>query len=149
MKGLELLLTLGIASGIVAGQEPAAKQAANGPFSNEELQQFRAIGAIDVHAHVFAPDPFVSMLQKLNLHILDILVVDDKSPSHSDLDKQRSKALNVVHASHGYAVLCTSFDPYSFNQPDYARNVIRGLNDDFAKGAIAVKIWKNVGMEIK
>jgi predicted TIM-barrel fold metal-dependent hydrolase len=46
-------------------------------------------------------------------------------------------------------VLCTSFDPYSFNRPDYAQNVIRGLNGDFAAGAIAVKLWKNVGMEIK
>jgi predicted TIM-barrel fold metal-dependent hydrolase len=89
------------------------------------------------------------MLQKLNLHILDILVVDDMSPDHRDLNKQRSEALNVVHASNGFAALCTSFDPYSFNQPNYAQNVIRGLNDDFAHGAIAVKLWKNVGMEIK
>jgi hypothetical protein len=27
--------------------------------------------------------------------------------------------------------------------------VVRGLDDDLAKGAIAVKVWKNVGMEIK
>ena len=89
------------------------------------------------------------MLQKLDLHILDILVVDDMEPGHSDLEKQRREARAVVHASHGHAVLCTSFDPYVFNQPDYAANAIRGLNDDFAHGAIAVKLWKNVGMEIK
>lgn len=149
MKGFVLLLTLGIATVISGGQEPTTKKAVNGPFSNEEMQRFRALSPIDVHAHVFAPDPFISMLQKLNLHILDILVVDDMSPSHRDLNKERSEALTVVHASNGYAALCTSFDPYSFNQPDYARKVIRGLNDDFARGAIAVKLWKNVGMEIK
>jgi hypothetical protein len=145
MKSYALLLTLGMAVGNLGGQEPAARQAVSGPFSTQELQHFRALSAIDVHAHVFAPVPFVSMLQKLNLHILDILVVDDMPTGHGDLNKQRSEALSVVQASHGYAALCTSFDPYSFNQRDYAQDVIRGLNDDFAKGAIAVKLWKKVG----
>ncbi len=149
MKRFVLLLTVGMAAVIAGAQEQAAKSAGSGPFSKEELQHFRALSPIDVHAHVFVPDPFISMLKKLNLHILDILVVDDMSPSHSDLNQERSEALSVVRASHGYAALCTSFDPYSFNRPDYARNVISGLNEDFAKGAIAVKLWKNVGMEIK
>ena len=149
MKRFPLLLVMGIAAATAGAQGTAKKVAVSGPFSNDELHRFRALGPIDTHAHVSAAGPFVSMLQKLNLHILDILVVDDMSPTHRDLDKQRSEALSVVHASHGYAALCTSFDPYSWNQPGYAEKVVRGLNDDFAKGAIAVKLWKNVGMEIK
>ena len=148
MKSYAVLLTLGMMVGNLGGQESSSSQAVNGPFSAPELQRFRALSPIDVHAHVFAPVPFTSMLHKLNLHILDILVVDDMA-GHDDLNKQRSEALSVVQASGGYAVLCTTFDPYSFNRPGYAQNVIRGLNDDFAKGAIAVKLWKNVGMEIK
>ena len=150
-KALGILLAVvamcGTAS--IAAQKPATGHAVSGPFTNAELQRFRAIAPIDTHAHVFVADPFVSLLEKLNLHIVDILVVDDMSPSHRDLAKERDEALQVVHASHGYAVLCTSFDPYAWQQPDYARNAIRGLNDDFANGAIAVKLWKNVGMEIK
>lgn len=148
---LTALCALALISGsaAISGQEPASGNAATGPFSKQELQRFRALAPIDTHAHVFAADPFVSLLEKLNLHILDILVVDDMSPAHRDLGKQREEALSVVHSSHGRAVLCTSFDPYSFSQPGYAGSVIRGLNDDFGKGAIAVKIWKNVGMEIK
>jgi len=144
MKHFALLLTLG-----TAALTAAAQQSPKTPFSPEELQRFRALAPIDTHTHVFAAGPIIAMLQKLNLHILDILVVDDNSTPHRDLATQRTKALAVVQASHGYAVLCTSFDPYSFNQPDYDRNVIQGLNNDFANGAIAVKIWKNVGMEIK
>jgi len=150
-KRLIALITAGVLSSAAAimGQEPATTHAVSGPFTNAELQRFRAIAPIDTHAHVFVAEPFVSLLEKLNLHILDILVVDDMSPIHRDLNKERDEAINVVHASHGYAALCTSFDPYSWNQPDYARNAIRGLNNDFARGAIAVKLWKNVGMEIK
>ena len=149
MKRFVLLFVIGIAAAVAGAQGPAKKAAVSGPFSGAELQRFRALGPIDTHAHVFSAGPFVAMLQKLNLHILDILVVDDMSPTHRELDKQRSDALSVVRASHGYAALCTSFDPYSWNQPGYAEKVIRGLNDDFEKGAVAVKLWKNVGMEIK
>src|SRR4051794_39309880 len=139
----------GILAGTSAGQQLTVKQPLSGPFSISELARFRALSPIDTHAHVFAADRFTSMLQKLNLHILDILVVDHMSGSHRDLNKQRDEALQVVRASQGHAALCTSFDPYSFQQPDFAQNAIAGLNDDFAKGAIAVKLWKNVGMEIK
>jgi predicted TIM-barrel fold metal-dependent hydrolase len=150
MKSIGLACTCAVACVILAAAAAPAAGPASGPFSKEELQQFRALGPIDTHTHVFAADPaFIDLLKKLNLHILDILVVDDMEPGHADLAKQRQEAMEVVHASDGFAVLCTSFDPFSFNQPDYAQRVIRGLDQDFANGAIAVKLWKNVGMEIK
>lgn len=122
----------------------------SGPFAAEELAKFRVLGAIDTHTHVFGADPsFIAMLQKLNLHILDILVVDDMGPKPRSLDTERREAMSLIRASHGYAILCTSFDPFSFNHPGYAQTVIAGLNKDFTDGAIAVKLWKNVGMEIK
>ena len=138
MKRFVLLLMLVIAAGIAGAQGAAKHAAVSGPISNEELQRFRALAPIDTHAHVFAAGPFVAMLQKLNLLILDILVVDRMSPTHRYLETQLSEALSVVHASHGYAVLCTSFDPYSWNEPGYSEKVTRGLNDHFANGAIAV-----------
>jgi len=149
MKGFVFAILLVTAATNLPAQAPAGNQPVRGPFSHQELERFRTLAPIDTHAHVFAPDPFLPLLNKLNLRILDILVVDDNSKPHRDLDTQRKQALAVVHASSGQAVLCTSFDPYSFNRPDYAQNVIRGLNDDFAAGAIAVKLWKNVGIEIK
>ncbi len=149
MKRFVLLIVIGVAAAAACAQGSAKKNVVSGPFSSAELQRFRALEPIDTHAHVFSAGPFAVMLQKLNLHILDILVVDDMSPTHRDLGKQREEALDVVHASYGYAALCTSFDPYSWNQPGYAQKVISGLNEDFANGAIAVKLWKNVGMEIK
>ena len=128
----------------------ADKAAVSGPFTPGELAKFRALGPIDTHAHVFGADPsFIAMLQKLNLHMLDILVVNDMGSKPRSLDTERREAMSLIQASHGFAVLCTSFDPFSFKQPGYAQTVIAGLNKDFADGAIAVKLWKNVGMEIK
>jgi predicted TIM-barrel fold metal-dependent hydrolase len=54
-----------------------------------------------------------------------------------------------VHQNHGHAWLCTTFDPYKVNNADFASQAVRQLNRNFAAGAVAVKIWKNVGMEIR
>jgi predicted TIM-barrel fold metal-dependent hydrolase len=150
MKNVAFLGAFAAMVAFVGTNAAPAAGPVTGPFSTTELRQFRALSPIDTHAHVFAADPvFIDMLKKLNLRILDILVVDDMSPEMASLDQERKEAMAVVRASNGYALLCTSFNPYSFSQPGYAPTVIRGLNQDFANGAIAVKLWKNVGMEIK
>ncbi len=89
------------------------------------------------------------MLERLNLHIVDILYVDDNEPTASPLGRQRAAALAFIRSSHGHASLCTTFDPFRFSQPGFTQTTIEGLNRDFADGAIAVKIWKNIGMELK
>jgi hypothetical protein len=105
---------------------------------------------IDAHAHVLQSDPVLThMLERWNLHIVDILVVDDKDPARGPLDQQRAAALAFIRSAHGYASLCTTFDPFRISQPDFLRTGIDQLNQDFAHGAIAVKVWKNVGMELK
>ncbi len=62
---------------------------------------------------------------------------------------QQQNALSFIESTGGRAWLCTTFDPFQLNSPDFSRNAIDGLNQDFANGAVAAKIWKNVGMEIK
>jgi hypothetical protein len=117
---------------------------------NEELKAFAALNPIDVHAHVFKRDPaFVEMLRQLHLHIVDIVVVDDTSPRLKSLKWQVDNILSVVRSSDGHALFCTSFDPYKLNEPEFSQQAIKQLDENFAQGAIAVKIWKNIGMEIK
>lgn len=121
-----------------------------GPFSDQELQQFTALDPIDAHTHVFASDPaFYVMLNKLNLHIVDILVNDDTNESRSSLSRESQQAWEFVDGSNGRVSVCTTFDPYKFNEPGFAQAAIRQIDQEFDRGAIAVKIWKNVGMELK
>ena len=121
-----------------------------GGFSPQELKSFTPLEPIDTHTHVRRSDPgFDAMLDRLNVHVLDIILVDDRNPEENDLRVERDAALNFIRGSGGHAVLCTSFDPFKMALPGFAETAIRGLNDDFDQGAIAVKIWKNIGMEIK
>ena len=118
--------------------------------TEEALRAFAVIRPIDTHAHVFKNDPsFQDFLDRAHLTLLDILVIDDTATYAKKLEPQRVDALAAIHASAGHMVLCTTFDPYSFADPHFAEQAIKQLNQNFAHGAVAVKLWKNVGMEIR
>ncbi len=125
---------------------------APGPQHDDEraLTAFSAFHPIDAHVHVFKSAPqFQDMLAKLNLKVLDILVSDDTLPYRKQLQPQIDDALALVRADRDHIALCTTFDPYKFDSPTFTQDSINQINRDFDQGAIAVKIWKNIGMEIK
>src|SRR5690348_1478129 len=121
-----------------------------GMTSEQALSAFAAVHPIDVHAHIFKSDPaFQAMLDKLHLKLLNILVMDDTQPYRKQLAVQVDVALELVRSSHGHIAWCTTFDPYKFDSPSFDADAIRQLNKNFGQGAVAVKIWKNIGMELK
>jgi predicted TIM-barrel fold metal-dependent hydrolase len=80
---------------------------------------------------------------------MNILVSDDTLPYRKQLQPQIDDALKLMRSSQGHVAFCTTFDPYKFDSPSFTADSIKQIDRDFGDGAIAVKIWKNVGMEIK
>jgi predicted TIM-barrel fold metal-dependent hydrolase len=120
----------------------------SGPFNSQELVQFTALNPIDTHTHIYQTAPaFLALLQKLNMHVLDILVAH--TPDQKALDEESGRAWKFVQASQGRASLCTTFDPFGYRQDDFAQAAIARIDDDFDRGAVAVKIWKNIGEQLK
>jgi len=145
VRALVLVLCL-----VVAGCRHQATKPLAGPFSEQELKQFTSLNPIDAHTHVFVNDPeFLALLNRLNLHLLNIIVVDDTNDRRQSLAAERQEGWDFAHASDNRVSVCTTFDPYLFSKPDFSQSAIRQINADFDRGAVAVKIWKNVGMELK
>ncbi|HZQ24286.1 MAG TPA: amidohydrolase family protein [Terriglobales bacterium] len=118
--------------------------------SDAALKAFSALHPIDVHVHVFKTDAaFQAMLERLQLKLMNILVIDDTLPYRKQLQPQIDDALALVGSSDGHIALCTTFDAYKFDSPSFSEDAIRQIDKNFAEGAVAVKIWKNIGMEIK
>lgn len=132
-------------------ERPLSAASAGAQNQDEQaLRSFAAMHPIDVHVHVFKSDPaFQTLLQRLNLKLLNILVMDDTLSYRRELQPQLNDALALVRSGKGYIALCTTFDPYTFDNPSFTADSIKQLNQDFAHGAVAVKIWKNIGMELK
>ena len=122
------------------------------PFSDQELRAFAALEPVDTHTHAYQNAPALfAMLKRLNLHIVDITLINDqeKNPEWMDLAKERRDTWGVVSGSKGSAFFCTTFDPFRVNDPNFSRDAISEINKDFDRGAVALKIWKNIGEEVK
>ena len=157
MKRIHRTLLFGLPAALalfafwVFSQPIVASPGATKPVSAEQaLKSFAALHPIDVHVHVFKTDPaFQTFLERSNLTLLNILVMDDTLSYRKELAPQISDALVLMRSSHDHIAFCTTFDPYKFNDSDFASASIKQIDENFAQGAVAAKIWKNVGMEIK
>src|ERR1022692_4002291 len=96
-----------------AAQTASAAPASIGKVGEEQaLKAFAALHPIDAHVHVFKTDPaFQEMLERLNVKLLNILVIDDTLPYRKQLQPQIDDALALMRSSHGHIALCTTFDP--------------------------------------
>ncbi len=144
---LIFIFLFGSAVSCLAQTAPSSPSAGG---DDEALKAFAAMHPIDVHVHVFKTDPaFQAMLERLNLKLMNILVMDDTLSYRKQLQPQVDDALKLMRSSRGHVAFCTTFDPYQFDNPSFTTDSIQQIGRDFADGAIAVKIWKNIGMEIK
>ena len=136
-------------SSMGAGPPVVTPGASNsGPFTAQELEEFTALDVIDSHTHIYQSAPaFFVLLHRLNVHVLDILYVE--TPNRDNLDTQSEQAWQFVHASGGRALLCSTFYPFDYQRHDFSQDAIASINRDFDRGAVAVKIWKNIGEKVK
>jgi predicted TIM-barrel fold metal-dependent hydrolase len=109
-----------------------------------------ALGRIDAHAHVFVEAPPVfRLLERLNVTAVNICVVDRYEPGYETLAPQHRMARRVAKASRGHLSWIATFDDSGFARPDFARRVIADLGQALGQGALGVKIYKSMGMELR
>lgn len=148
------VVTITLLGGIVVGL-PATRalsarpQAVPGRAATARGSDLAAVEPIDTHVHAYIADPRVAeLLDRFHLRVLNILLIDDRDPFAKGMEPQWSDAL-AVRAASSRAAVCTTIDPYGFEDAGFAARVNTRLNADFEAGAIAVKLYKTVGMEIK
>jgi predicted TIM-barrel fold metal-dependent hydrolase len=112
-----------------------------------EMKGLAALEPIDAHVHMFREDPAVlAFMKQTDMRILDIYVMGSRE---DPLQPMRAQGRAMLGFGEGHVAWCTTIDPYVFDSPGYAAQTIRELDEDFAHGAVAVKIYKSIGMEIK
>ncbi len=114
------------------------------------VSQLAEIEPIDTHLHAYQNVPEVAdLFSRFNLRALNITLIDDRDPFAKSMEPQWTDALTVRRLTKGRASVSTTIDPYDFEQPGFVARVNKRLNADFDAGAIAVKLYKVVGMELK
>jgi predicted TIM-barrel fold metal-dependent hydrolase len=107
---------------------------------------------IDAHMHYADDDPdFLALLAEFDLKFLNICFVRDPA---EDWRPQAHLYRDMAAAFPHRFAWCTSFSLPAFSDPAFdaatwVDQAIAALDADFAQGALACKVWKNVGMELR
>src|SRR3954451_16503106 len=118
----------------------AAARAAEGP----DFQR------VDTHVHIDRDAPaLLSALKESGWRGLGRVVCPAVADEPFDLEEKLRATLKVARDSGGTLAWASTFDARGFERPDFADRSIERLRRSFDDGAVAVKIWKTVGMGIR
>jgi predicted TIM-barrel fold metal-dependent hydrolase len=112
------------------------------PYRSDD---FLHVEKIDAHVHLHGTLPtFMSRAAEDNVRLLTINVNYGDFPP---LAQQQSDALALVRAHPDRVAFATTFDAGGSEQAGWEPKVERQLSDALDAGAVAVKVWKDIGMQ--
>ncbi len=106
---------------------------------------------IDSHVHIHRDAPaLVDAMRESGWRGLDIVVSPASTAGEpSDLAERLRATAGVARDSGGTLAWASTFDARGFEDPDFGDRAVAQLRRNFDDGAVAVKVWKNVGMAIR
>lgn len=110
---------------------------------------------IDAHAHLPADHPdALSLLDELGVQVLNIsLGLDAQGAWRTDAMSGEQPYQSLAASGPRQFAWCTAFDPPTLadleKPAQFTERTLVGLARDFAAGAVACKVWKNIGLEVR
>jgi predicted TIM-barrel fold metal-dependent hydrolase len=109
-----------------------------------------ALGRIDAHVHFFAEaQPVLDLMERANLTAVNICVVDRYEAGYEAAAPQHRMARHLAAVSHGRLPWIATFDDAGFAEPGFAARVLGEIDAALGDGALGVKIYKSIGMELR
>jgi predicted TIM-barrel fold metal-dependent hydrolase len=109
--------------------------------------EFRTFPKIDAHVHLETYDEsFVKVIRQNHMKL--ITLVTRSNPQHEILEEYKyAKKLHDHHPDQiGFA---TTFSMDGFGEPGWEKRTLEWLEQCFDDGAIALKVWKDIGMTFR
>ena len=104
---------------------------------------------IDFHTHLFYDRPFLPALMDEWSMTVGIINITGKKVFDEPMET-RWRAMRAMKERYPERVfLCTSFDAEGVDEPGFAETVMGRLETDLAEGAALVKVWKDIGLDIR
>ena len=108
---------------------------------------FESMPKVDAHAHVYIDIPaFTAMLARTGFRVINIC---DGGADPAMLVAKRGWVQGLHEAHPERYQFCPTFDLTHRDEPGYAEGVNAYLDEAFAQGGVMVKIYKEVGLELK
>ena len=131
-------ITLSAASSLLLG--------ATAPEAGYSEADFARVAKFDAHVHANVNDPrFLEVARRDGFELLSINV---DYPDFPPLAEQAAIADQMRAADPRLFRFATTFSMQGFGTPGWTERTNRALDEAFARGAVAVKVWKNIGMVV-
>jgi predicted TIM-barrel fold metal-dependent hydrolase len=115
--------------------------------ARDTVKDFQKIKKIDLHTHISSDAPYLKeVMDKLNLKMVTIC---NEGMKAYRLAAQVEIARNILKKAPRYYAWCTTIDLNGFGSAGWTDRVLAGLQEDFDHGALGVKVWKEIGMQLK
>ncbi len=135
MRGISVALAILLSSVAIAHAEQP-------PYQETD---FTKVEKIDAHVHLHGTLPtFMARAASDNFRLLTINVNYGDFPP---LPQQHRDALALRAAYPGRVAFATTFDAAGSKRPGWEQDVKHQLSEALDAGAVAVKVWKDIGMQ--
>lgn len=111
------------------------------------MEDFKIFEKIDAHMHLRTDDP--AWLEQAKQDNFRLFSLNTDVPNFVSLPEQQEIVLKLKKKYKDRINYATSFSMKGFNDPRWQEKTLDYLKDSFEKGALAVKVWKNIGMTAK
>ena len=114
--------------------------------ADEAAPPYEAILKIDSHSHVFEDRAeFHELFRRINVRTINVC----NNGTDGKLAEMHAIAVDLYRKHPELYPFESTFDLLRRNEPSYAKDAIAHLDRTFKQGAIGVKIWKEIGIDIK
>lgn len=111
------------------------------------FDDFNKVEKYDTHAHINAFDTtFIQLAKDDNFRLLTVNV---NTSSYPTVQEQQDIAVRMVKAYPEQVAWATAFNLDDWGTDKWLPQTLTYLKRSFENGAIGVKVWKNIGMELR
>ncbi len=110
-------------------------------------EDFAGVEKIDAHVHLHgSAERFMAQAAADGFRVLTINV---DYPDFQTIDRQQRDALELLHRYPGRVAFAATFSMDGFEDAGWAARTNAHLDAAIAQGAVGVKVWKNIGMQVR
>src|SRR5687768_12099323 len=139
---LSLLFSLFL---IAVGCSPGIKPKQGAGFYT--LADFYKVEKFDTHVHINTTDQ--SLIEQAREDNFRLLTINVSSPGYPAITEQQDLAWQHISHFPDRLAYATTFSVQNWGMANWAEESLQYLKNSLARGAVGVKIWKNIGMELK
>ena len=108
------------------------------------VQDFASVDKTDVHVHINSTGS--ELIDQAEADHFRLLTINVDYPDFPPLADQKRIAQAQVASHPTVVAYAAAFSMHGWDEPGWQQHAIQELDAAFASGAVAVKVWKNIGM---